>query len=305
MKKMYDQTRACPECGSEKIIQDGGLGEIVCEDCGLVVSEIAVNAGPEWSAFSLKESDDRSRVGMPIRFSLPDMGLSTTFHPSGADAYGRRTDGKTRSEMYRLKRWNEISDNTTYGKNLSWAMRELDKFCYKLNLPKAAQEEAAIIYRKALRKGLAQGRKISTLIAASLYAACRMNQIPRTLEEFSRHSLPDKREIAQYYRLLLREMDLRVPVPRASYGISKIASGAELSEKTQRKAIEILGEAERLRITVGKHPMGMAGAALYMACRMNGEERTQKMLAEASGVTEVTIRNRYKALKKALDIDET
>jgi len=68
-------------------------------------------------------------------------------------------------------------------------------------------------------------------------------------------------------------------------------------------AIEILEEAERLKITVGKAPMGMAAAALYLACVMNGENRTQKVLAEASGVTEVTIRNRYMDLKRSLDLD--
>ncbi len=293
MIKTYDQTLACPECGGRKIIQDGGSGEIVCGDCGLVVSEPAINTGPEWRAFSLREIEDRVRIGLPVRFSLPDMGLSTTFRPFD-------TKGETRSEMYRLRRWHQQSDST-HKRNLLLAMLELDRLCCRLNLPKMVREETAIIYRKILKKGLAQGRGISPLIAASLYSVCRMNQIPRTLEEISRHSLPDKREIAQYYRMLLREMDLRVPVPKAKYGVSKIASRTELSEKTQRKAIEILGEAERLRITVGKHPMGMAGAALYMASRMNGETRTQKMLAEASGVTEVTIRNRYKELKETLD----
>jgi len=297
MKKMHDQTHACPECRSRKIIQDGGSGEIVCGDCGLVVSETAVNAGPEWRAFSLKESEDRTRIGLPVRFSLPDMGFSTTFLPS--DSYGRGPNEKTKFEMYRLKKWqHQISNNSIHKKNLSWAMLELDRLCCRLNLPITVKEETAIIYRKILKKGFAQGRSISPLIAASLYTVCRMNQIPRTLEEFSRHSPIDKKQIAQYYRMLLREMDLRVPVPKAKHGVSKIASETELSEKTQRKAIEILGEAERLKITVGKSPMGMAGAALYLACMMNGEKRTQKMLADASGVTEVTIRNHCKALKE-------
>lgn len=293
MIKTYDQTHDCPECGSREIIQDGESGEIVCGDCGLVVSEPAVNTGPEWRAFSLKESKDRIRIGLPVRFSLPDMGFSTTFRPFDSK-------GKTRSEMYRLKRWHKQS-NSTHKRNLSSAMLELDRLCYRLNLPKTVKEETAIIYRKILKKGLAQGRSISPLIAASLYTVCRMTQIPRTLEEFSRHSPIDKKQIAQYYRMLLREMGLRVPVPKAKHGVSKIASEAELSEKTQRKAIEILGEAERLKITVGRSPMGMAGAALYLACTMNGETRTQKILAEASGVTEVTIRNHYKVLKEALD----
>jgi len=298
MKKTHGQTHACPECGSRNIIQDDGSGEDICGDCGLVVSEIAVNTGPEWRAFSHSESENRTRIGLPLRFSLPDMGLSTTFLPS--DSYGWRTNEQTRFEMYRLKKWqHQISSNSTHRKNLSWAMLELDRLCGRLNLPKTVREETAIIYRKILKKGLAKGRSISPLIAASLYTVCRMNQIPRTLDEFSRHSPVDRKQIAQYYRMLLREMDLRVPVFKAKYGVSKIASGAELSEKTQRKAIEILGEAERLKMTVGKHPMGMAGAALYLACTMNGETRTQKMLAEASGVTEVTIRSHYKALKEA------
>ena len=48
--------------------------------------------------------------------------------------------------------------------------------------------------------------------------------------------------------------------------------------------------------------MGLAAAALYVACVMNGENKTQKDVAEAAGVTEVTIRNRYKGLKSSLNI---
>jgi len=300
MKKAYDQTYVCPECGSRNIIQDGGSGEIVCNDCGLVVSETTVNTGPEWRAYTIMQSENRTRIGLPIRFSLPDMGLSTTFRPLSSDSYGKKANNEKRFEMYRLKKLHEKSNRINFRGNLSWAMRELDKLCYNLNLPKSVQEETAILYRKAIKKGLATGRKISCLTAASLYTVCRMNQIPRTLDEISRYNLSDKWEIAKYYRMLLREMDIRVPNPKAKYGVSKIASEAGLSEKTQRKALEILREAERRKIKAGKHPMGMAGAALYLACNMNGEKRTKKMLAEASGVTDVTIRVHSKILKEIL-----
>ena len=297
MKTTFDQASSvCPECGSRRIIQVGGSGETVCEGCGLVISEPTIDMGPEWRAFSLKEIEKRTRIGLPVRFSLPDIGLSTTFRPFDVK-------GETRYEMQRLKKWNEISNKNTKRDNLSVAMLELDRLCYRLNLPQTVKEGTAIIYRKALKKGFAQGRSIASLTAASIYTACRMNQIPRTLDEVSHHSHIDRKQIAQYYRMLLREMDLRVPVPKAKYGVSRIASGVGLSENTQRKALEILGEAERLKITVSKSPMGMAGAALYLACVMNGENRTQKMLAEASGVSDVTIRNRYKELKNSLDLD--
>ncbi|GAH26756.1 unnamed protein product, partial [marine sediment metagenome] len=122
-----------------------------------------------------------------------------------------------------------------------------------------------------------------------------------TLEEVARHSPLDKKDIARCYRFLLKALNLRTPVPNARLRVPKIASEVDLGEETQRMALEILGEAERLKITGGKAPMGMAAAALYLASVMNGETRTQNMLAEASGVTEVTIRNRYKELKRLLD----
>ena len=43
-------------------------------------------------------------------------------------------------------------------------------------------------------------------------------------------------------------------------------------------------------------------SALYLACIDSGEDRTQVDIAEAAGVTEVTIRNRCKSLKEALSI---
>ena len=305
MKTTYEQTPSlCPECGSRKIIQDGGAGETVCEACGLVIAEHVIDTGPEWRAYSLKEQEKRTRVGLPSSFSYHDRGLSTVIGPIGRDALGRRLPQDTKNKMFRLKRWNKrYTKNATRDRNLSQAMVELQRITDKLHIPSMVQERAALIYRKALKTGIIRGRSIVSMVLASLYAACRMTQTPRTLDEIARHSHLEKKEIARCYRILLKKLNLRTPVPKAQLKVAKIASAVELDEETKRMAIEILREAERLRITVGKDPMGMAAAALYLACMMNGENRTQKMLAEASGVTEVTIRNRYKDLKRSLDLD--
>ena len=85
--------------------------------------------------------------------------------------------------------------------------------------------------------------------------------------------------------------------------VSKIAEKNGISGKTQGAAIAILREARRKRVVAGKDPMGMAAAALYIACLQNNEKITQKDIAEAAGVTEVTVRNRYKALKKQLNLE--
>lgn len=91
--------------------------------------------------------------------------------------------------------------------------------------------------------------------------------------------------------------------PGAQERVPKIAAKVGVGEKTQQMAIALLRKAEILKTTAGKDPMGLAAAALYIACVMNDEKRTQKMIADAAGITEVTIRNRYKGLKEVLKLD--
>ena len=171
-----------------------------------------------------------------------------------------------------------------------------------LALNDAVIEKTAYIYRKALDKGLVRGRSIPGLVAASLYAACRNTETPRTLSDVATGINIKRKDVARCYRLLLRELDLKMPVVDPMKGVARIASVASLSEKTKRKAMEYLKEATRIEVSAGKDPMGLAAAALYLACVVVGENKTQKDIAQAAGVTEVTIRNRYKGLKEALHV---
>ncbi|MEM2504916.1 MAG: transcription initiation factor IIB, partial [Candidatus Bathyarchaeia archaeon] len=114
-----------------------------------------------------------------------------------------------------------------------------------------------------------------------------------------------KKDIARCYRLLIKELNLKMPVADPVKYVAKIASRLGLSEKIQRKAIEILRKCQELKACAGKDPVGLAAASLYMACVDEGEKITQKDVAEAAGVTEVTIRNRYNGLRRALGIPLT
>ena len=67
-----------------------------------------------------------------------------------------------------------------------------------------------------------------------------------------------------------------MPVVNSVKCISRISSIAELSEKTKRKAMEILDQATKIELSAGKDPMGLAAAALYLSCVINGEDKTQK-----------------------------
>jgi len=294
----------CPECGSGNLVHDYDTGETVCGDCGLVLYEQMMDKGPEWRAFTQEEKASRSRVGVPTSYSVHDKGLSTAISQVDRDAFGRKLPLSTRLQMWRLRKWQIRSRvHSSIDRNLAQAMAELDRLSDKAYIPPPIKEKAAVIYRKALDKGLVRGRSIAAIAAAALYAACRGSGTPRTLREIAEASLVDKKDVARCYRLLLRELDVQMPIANPITYISKIAERTGISGKTQGLAIQFLREARKKRASAGKDPMGLAAAALYIACLQNNEKKTQKDIAEAAGVTEVTVRNRYKTLKKQLDLE--
>jgi transcription initiation factor TFIIB len=294
----------CPECGSSNLVHDYDTGETVCGDCGLVLYEQMMDKGPEWRAFTQEEKASRSRVGVPTSYSVHDKGLSTAISQVDRDAFGRKLPLSTRLQMWRLRKWQIRSRvHSSIDRNLAQAMAELDRLSDKVYIPPPIKEKAAVTYRKALDKGLVRGRSIAAIAAAALYAACRGSGTPRTLREIAEASLVDKKDVARCYRLLLRELDVHMPIADPLTYVSKIAERTGISGRTQGLAIQILREARKQRAAAGKDPMGLAAAALYIACLKNNEKKTQKDIAEAAGVTEVTVRNRYKTLKKQLKLE--
>lgn len=296
------QLGRCPECGSEERVTDGDSGEVICSNCGLVLRELMLNQNPEWRAFTPEERKAKVRVGSPTSLRRFDKGLSTTFQ-AYRDARGKALPMKERLKMMRLRKWQiRTRMHSSAQRNLSQATNVLTRLSDKLRIPQDVAENAALIYRKALDAGLVRGRSIKSIAAAALYAACRLTRTPRSLNSVVEASTRSRKEISRCYRLLQRELNLKMPVDEPVKYISKIASRAGLNQKTQNLAIELLQKAKKVNAVVGKGPAGIAAAALYIASIMNGEKVTQKELATAAGVTEVTVRNRYKGLDKSLGL---
>lgn len=302
--KQESQYEACPECGNPVTITDTEGGEVVCNRCGLVLKERDLDQKPEWRAYTLEERADRSRTGLPTTLTQYDKGLSTTFR-TNEDARGKSLPSKTRFEMMRLNQWNTRSRlHSSAERNLSQAMVELERLCDKLNLPQSTREEAALTYRRALKLDLIRGRSIVNTAAAAVYTACRITRTPRRLEEITLASGKSRKEISRSYRLLQKEIGFNAPIDDPMKYMPKIASEVGLGQQTQNKANEILQKAISKKASTGKDPVGIAAAALYIASIMEGDKVTQKELANASGMTEVTVRNRYKTLAKDLGMKD-
>lgn len=292
--------KACPECESKKLVMDMEMGELVCGNCGLVIEENILNQGAEWRAFNYQERKSRERVGAPTQYSHFDKGLSTTIRVD-RDAFGRPLSPEVKREMWRLRRWQIRSKfHASQDRNLMMAMGELRLLSEKLHIPSSVQEMAAVIYRKALDRGLVKGRSIAAIVAGSLYAACRFTKTPRTLKEITEASLRGQKEISRAYRLVIQNLQMEMPIDDPMDYATKIAEKAGVSSDVEGLAIKIIRDAKNNHATMGKDPSGLAAAALYIASRLKKEKITQKRLAKAAGSTEVTVRNRTKGLVKRL-----
>lgn len=292
----------CLICKNNRIVTDSESGEVICSNCGTVISDRNQEISrPEWRFYSAEQENDRSRTGIPITLAKADMGLATIIGKDDRDASGHLLDGAMRNRMQRLRTWDlRTRNHTASDKNLLQAFSKLDVLKDKLALSDAVVEKIAYIYRKVQHRGLIRGRTISGLIAAAIYAGCREMETPWTLKDIAAASNVKRKDIARNYRMLLFELNLKVPNADPIKCIVKVANRSNLTENTKREAIAIMNDVAKKEISAGKDPMGLAATVLYLSCLRTGEETTQTQIAQASGVTEVTVRNRLKELKSKL-----
>ncbi len=295
-----ENIKRCPECHSTNLYNNKEKGEIICRDCGLVIDSKNISLGKEWRDFGEDDDSEMKRSGAPTSYTKYDLGMGTSI---GSEKDTFSMNKKQRYKLQRLKRWQKRL-STVMEKNLKIALGELRRLSSYLNLPTSIEEEAGKVYTEAVQKNLVRGRSIESVVAGVIYASCRRQNIPRTLDEIAEASGIDKKEIGRSYRYITRELKIKILPSNPVDYISRFASVLNYSPQTQSRGIEILSKALSLELTSGRGPIGIAAAALYIAGLLEGERRTQRDISEVSGVTEVTIRNRYKEIITKLNLED-
>jgi transcription initiation factor TFIIB len=282
----------------KSIITDFEAGELICSDCGMVISDnIQENNRSERSAFNIMELNDRSRTGAPTTLARHDMGLATVIGNDDKDASGTKINVAMRSTMNRLRTWDfRTQHQASNDRNLEQAFTELDKLKDKLGLSDAAVQKTAYIYRKLQKRGYVRGRSILSVLAAAIYIACREIGISRTIKDIAAISNIRRKEIARIYRLLVFELDIKIPMVDPMKCIVKVANKANLNESIVRQAVNIMKDLNNREISAGKNPMVLAATVLYLSCFKSGQNITQDNISHAAGITGVTLRNRLNDL---------
>lgn len=288
----------CQRCNSNTIITDVFVGEIYCRSCGVVIAQKFESTNPDW-----RYGDNMKRqVDDGFSLSVGDFGLSTIINATNKDSQGLPLSRNSRELIKRIRIQDTRSKSSNSLINSKIILNFLDGICDKLGISHSVKEDAAYIYRKAIEKKLTLGRSVQSVMAASIYIACRNSGTLRTLRDVSDASDIRLKRISQSYRALVTGLNLTVPIINQIQCVSKISSDLKLTEKTKRFAIDILHSAQKHKMLDGRDPIAIAAAAIYLACELKGKQYSQKEISEISGISPVTIRIRCKEMQKKLEV---
>lgn len=300
------EAKECSECGSRILVRDYERAEVVCGNCGLVIEDGLIDQGPEWRSFDHSQRMNRSRVGAPMTYMLHDKGLSTMISEGNRDSRGKYISSEARAQFFRLRKWQRrIRIDNPRGRSLAYGLSEISRISSTLGLSNSVRETAAFIFREVAKKNLIQGRSVDGIAAVVIYAACRKLNIPRSLNEIAEVSRISKKEIARTYRIISRRLELKLAPTSAIDYLPRFCSSLGVKNEVQPKAVEIIRQATEKEITSGRRrcPIGLAAAAIYIASILCNDRRTQREVADASGVCELTLRNVYRPIAKELKIN--
>ena len=290
----------CTQCQNYTLVLDVLSSEYVCSTCGCVSNEKIYNNDLPY--FEKGEYKDKSRIGMPESLTVSHKGLSTLIGLNDTDGRGKMLDPVQKETIQRLRTWNNRSQlNDSISRNLDKALKYLNNFGDKLYLSPAVMENAAYIYRKAAMRKLAKGRSTVSLVAASIYAACREISIPKTISDIANVCNIPSKEIMSHYKLILKELSLKIPVIQGIDYVTLISNRLKLTEKTKREAIRIFSLVQHSRISIGKNPRAFAGAIIYIASQDCNEFLRQVEVCQVADISTVSLRKRCKEIKAILD----
>ncbi len=281
-------TSRCPECyGHTMTIPE--RGETVCKQCGLVITEREVDIYHSGiRAYTKYDKEKKERNGCPISILMPDIGLSTIIDRSNIK----------NPDLRRAAKWN--THLTWEKRNMLIAITELKRIGGNLGLPEHVKKAAVRLYKEVFKKNLLRGRSINGMVAACAYYVCKNSRVPITLQEILDESSISENIVKRCYKILVSELKLKSTHIDPVSLIPRYCADLKLDISIEKEAIKILKNFIKRCAISGKDPKGLCAGTIYLVSKLNNRKVSQKEISQIIGVTEVTLRSRYKEILQNL-----
>jgi len=176
--------------------------------------------------------------------------------------------------------------------------KELDKLAGNLSLPDSVKSDSEKICEDVMARNVVGRRSVPVIAASSLYTACRESHTPVTLKDLATATDSNPREIGRCYRSIINRMNMAPPnLNGATYAV-RVAGAVKASDDATQLSLQIVNKSIDKGLG-GRNPMTLAAAAVYLACLITGEDSRQSDVADAAGVSEVSVRECVKAMRQA------
>jgi len=303
--RLDQDVRVCYHCGSSNINIDVERGEAICRNCGTVVQEHIVDMGPEWRAYTQEEANTNARAHL-IKLTLPGHGL-------GNSVIGTSLGGTSLQQRLRLIARFGRSLNQHTERKIGELLEILKPLRYRLSLPDNVVDNAIFLYRR-LNKDDVRGIRTRDLAIALLFYSCRNMGIVCTLKDIKAAANVERsRGVSRALSIIRRALGNSSTIQRSQEELgrflqrimSKLRLNDDVRFQVTKLSMDIITAGKRCGLTNGRTFYALVASAVYIAVTLLNVKKRQREIAEAAGVTDVTIRNRYKEILDKVDITIT
>jgi len=297
MSTKYEQdVVSCPHCGSHEIAFDHIDGVYVCIRCGSVVGR-AFYEGYEQRWFDT----DLPRTSGSYTDTVHDHGIGGT----DFDLSSGRVKVSDRTKWRNLRSVLVKSRTTKAERVVEKALRHLNMYAKKLDIPSYVKESAAKMLRKAVEGGNYKDKTLRNLAVAAIYVALKIHGLPKPAKLLCKEAGIELKDLWHAEKKIYEAnngFSAATKQHSPETYITLLVSKLGLSNGVEKLAIKLIGEYRKLNLDVGKPAVGIAAAAVYLASILMNEKKTQQQVAEALGISDVSIRSRYGEMVEFLDI---
>ncbi len=294
----------CDLCGSKELIINYEEGSLICKNCGNVLANHLIDHSKEWRTFFGEDEVAMTRTGAPVKLAIHDKGITTEIKLTSKD----KMHEKEMNRFLNLSKYQKrLRINDSKDRNFYSAFILLDEISIRLGLPERVKETAAQLYRKTIEENPKKGRSIRGLLANCIYIACKICDHPIRIKDIMETLNVKSRTFSKYYAEIINSLSddnrTKIKSNTSLNYVPMISEKLGLNAEVEIVSKNIIEKALNTGKIAGKSPLSIAAAAVYIACTLTNNKRTQRQIAECAGITEVTIRNISRELIRNLDIN--
>ncbi|CAG7818058.1 unnamed protein product [Allacma fusca] len=270
-----------------QLIEDFRPGGRISQKCGLIMDGRDIDVGSESQTVGTGQVPGDPEP--PSRLGEAEDPLST-----GSDLSTTIAQDSTN----KLNKVPKKGSSASVDRVLGNAFKRLPTIADRVHLSKNVVDRAKQILTDLHEKQILKYRSKEAIATASLYWACRQENNPRTFNEICEATQESKKEIRRCCKLILNILNIGINPITVEDFMPRFCTSLELPPEIQNAATEIARNAVNMHLVLGRSPISVTAAAIYMASKASSIQKTKKEIADVARVAVATLGQVYKLMER-------